>query len=89
MIEIHNKSTYQRIYNKLSAVFIDSFVSYRVNGYATNEALAGAKIEVQSLVSVEMVRSNGNCNTLMKAYNSIKTDSDLIHQAIKYYQSMK
>ncbi len=92
MIELHNKSTYRRIYKTFSTIFIDSFCSFRRSGHNTKESLAAAKISVQTHLVDELVKNNMNPDTIVKAieaYINIKNDSELIDKAIRYFQSMK
>ncbi len=89
MIQIHNKSTYQRIYNRYSAEFIDAFCRYKCTGQETKDALMSAKIVVQSSVSLELTTNNPNKKMILKAYKNINNDTKLIEKAIKYYQGLK
>lgn len=91
LIEIHNKSTYKRIYTKFTNHFIDSYCHFRRNGYNAQDALQGAKISVQNQVAIQIVdESNSrNTKTIIVAYNNLKKDTCLIERAIKYYQGIK
>lgn len=89
MIQIHNKSTYQRIYNCISTVFIDSYCGCRCRGHTSQESLQAAKISVQAYVAEEIQRNRPNRRILVKAYDNLKNDSKIIEKAINYYQSMK
>ena len=89
MIQIHNKSTYQRIYNDYSTVFIDAYCGYKCNGNSTEESLAAAKISVQKIVSGDLLKDRPNRKMIIKAYDNIRNDAKLIQKAIQYYQSMK
>ena len=89
MIRIHNKSTYNRLYNSYSKDFIDSFVQNKISGFSTAEALESGKMAVQVRVSLEITMNSPNKLTAIKVYNNIKKDSELIERAIKYYQGMK
>jgi hypothetical protein len=89
LIQIHNKSTYNRIYNRYSAEFIDAYCTYKVNGQETKDALISAKIIVQATVSLELTSNNPNKKIILKAYKNINNDTKLIEKAIKYYQGLK
>lgn len=89
MIQIHNKSTYQRVYNRYSAEFLESFCAHRLNGLQTNEALEAARISIQISVSLELDGKNPNKLIIIQAYKNIRNDTKLIEKAIKYYQGMK
>jgi hypothetical protein len=89
LIRIHNKSTYNRLYNAYSKDFIDTFVENRIKGLNTAESLESGRIAVQIRVSLEVVMNSPNKLVAIKAYNNIKRDTELIEKAIKYYQGMK
>jgi hypothetical protein len=89
LIKIHNKSTYNRIYNGFSKDFIDTFVENKVAGFSTKDALIAANMAVQVKASLEIAMNSPYKLTAIKAYNNIKQDTKLIEKAIKYYQSMK
>jgi hypothetical protein len=89
LIRIHNKSTYNRIYNIYSKDFIDTFVENRMNGKNTAESLEAGKIAVQIKATLEIAMNSPNKLVAIKAYNNIKTDSELIQKAIRFYQGMK
>jgi len=92
LIEIHNKSTYQRIYQSFSNTFIESFCSFRGNGHTTSESLTAAKISVQTQLVDLLAKKQLNPDTILKsveAYVNLKDDTELIHKAIEYFQSMK
>jgi hypothetical protein len=89
LIRIHNKSTYNRLYNAYSKDFIDTFIENKVKGLTTAESLESGRIAVQIRVSLEVVMNSPNKLVAIKAYNNIKHDTHLIEKAIKYYQGMK
>ena len=92
MIEIHNKSTYQRIYQSFSNTFIESFCDFRRSGHTTQESLTAATISVQTQLVDVLAKKHLNPDTTVKAieaYVNIKDDTELINQAIEYFQSMK
>jgi hypothetical protein len=89
LIRIHNKSTYNRLYNAYSKDFIDTFVENRIKGLNTAESLESGRIAVQIRVSLEVVMNSPNKLVAIKAYNNIKRDTELIEKAIKFYQGMK
>jgi hypothetical protein len=89
LIEVHNKSTYQRIYNGFSAVFVDSYCKFRRNGLNSSESLSAAKILIQDHLAQELQNNRLNPKTVMKAYRNVSNDSELIEKAILYYQRMK
>lgn len=89
MIEINNKSTYQRIYNSFSAVFIDAYCSFRLNGHDSDQSLRAAKISVQNHVAIELSRNRMNPKTVIKAYTNLKSDTKIVKKAIQYYQGLR
>ncbi len=92
MIEIHNKSTYQRIYQSFSTTFIDSYCKFKRTGHTTSESLTAAKISVQTQLVDLLAKKQLNPDTILKAveaYVSLKDDTELINKAIEYFQSMK
>jgi hypothetical protein len=89
LIHIHNRSTYQRIYNRFSSEFIDSFTSFRLSGLTTKEALDAARISLQILITDEICRNSPNKKLIIHAYKNLKHDTKLIENAIKYYKGMK
>lgn len=89
MIEIHNKSTYQRIYNEFSTMFIDAYCEFRRTGHSTKDSLAAAKISIQCHVAEQVISSSPNKKTTLKAYTNLKDDTQLIQKAIQYYQGME
>jgi hypothetical protein len=89
LIQLHNRSTYQRIYNRYSAEFIDAFCTFKQNGQETKVALDSAKIMVQITVSNEITSNSPDKKMIIKAYKNIKNDTKLIEKAIKYYNGMK
>jgi hypothetical protein len=89
LIRIHNKSTYNRLYNAYSKDFIDTFVRNKMDGFTTAQSLEAGKMAVQVKVSLEITMNSPNKLVAIKAYNNIKQDTNLITKAIKYYQGMK
>jgi hypothetical protein len=89
LIQVHNKSAYNRIYSSLAKDFIDTYCQNRLNGLDTGRSLDAAKVAVQIKVSLEIVSNSTNKQLVLRAYSSIKQDAKLIKRAIKYYQSMK
>jgi hypothetical protein len=90
LIQLHKyRSTYQRIYNRYSAEFIDAFCNFRKSGHETKVALNSAKIMVQITVSNELTTNSPDKKMILKAYKNIQSDTKLIEKAIKYYQGMK
>jgi polyhydroxyalkanoate synthesis regulator protein len=89
LIQIHNKSTYNRIYNSFSKDFIDTFIENKVNGFSTKDSLIAANMAVQVKASLEIAMNSPNKLVAIKAYKNIKQDTKLIERAIKYYQGLK
>lgn len=89
MTQIHNKSTYNRIYNKFAATFLDAFVEFRLNGQNTDEAIFWAKEKLRECFLVELVINYKIEKTIVIAYQNAKKDSNLIKQAIRYYKGFK
>lgn len=87
--EIHNKSTYRRIYNNLSTKFVNDYCEFRQNGLEVREALLEAKGRLKKHLTAEIARNYKNARTVMKAYNDLKTDTTLIKKAILCYQGIK
>lgn len=87
--EIHNKSTYRRIYNNLSTVFVNHYCERRLNGLEVREALLEAKGGLKKHLPVEIARNYKNARTVLRAYNDLKTDTTLLKKAILCYQGMK
>lgn len=89
MIQIHNKSTYQRIYNRYSAEFIDAFCRFKHEGQETKDAINSARIVVQSKVSLELAFNNPDKKLIIKAYKNIRNDTRLIEKAIGYFHKRR
>jgi hypothetical protein len=89
LIQIHNKSTYTRLYNELSAVFIDSFCKFKNKKNNTNESFLAAKINVQDKVVDMLNKKNANIQIIIKAYSDVINDTNLIRKAIKFYKEQK
>lgn len=86
LIEIHNKSTYQRIYNNFSSEFIDSYCEYRLDGLNSLQSLESAKSKLHDHLVVQLKQNRPSYKTVLKAYNNVRNDSQLIGKAIRYYQ---
>lgn len=89
MIEIHNKSTYQRVYNNFSTVFIEAYCGFRRIGMSAQESLIAARIKLQDHVVTELSLNKASHKTVLIAYQNIRKDSNLIEKAFEYYKSMK
>lgn len=89
LIEIHNKSTYQRIYNRFSAEFIDSYCAFKSGGFNTRDSLAGARNKMETLLEIQLKENKLYSKTVVKAFNNVSNDSKLIEKAIKYYKVME
>ena len=90
MIEIHNKSTYQRIYNSFSVNFIDDYCGFRGKGFNVRDSIFEAKKTMKEIhLVIEIACNYPNAKTVMKAYNQLRNDSELIEKAILCYRRMK
>lgn len=89
MIEIHNKSTYTRFYNKFSTDFLDAFYRFRLTGYDTNTALDLAKQKLREYLLLELVHHFKDRKTIANAYSNVKKDSEVVKRAIKFHRGMK
>jgi hypothetical protein len=89
LIRIHNKSTYNRIYNRFSSDFIDTFCENKVKGFTTKEALEAARITVQIKATFEIAMNSPNKLMAIKAYTNIRQDTKIIEKAIRYYNGIK
>jgi hypothetical protein len=88
LIEIHNNSTYNIIYNELSFYFIDAYCGFRFNGLDMHEALNASKICVQEAIADELGRNKKNARIVLKAYENLKNDTKLIEKAVNYFKRM-
>lgn len=89
MIEIHNKSTYTRFYNRFSTDFLDAFYKYRLTGFDTNAALDLAKQKLREYLLFELIHHFKDRKTVMNAYTNVKKDSEIVKRAIKFHKGMK
>jgi hypothetical protein len=87
--EIHNKSTYRRIYNNLSTKFVNDYCEFRSDGLEVRQSLFEAKGRLKTHLTVELARNYKHAKTVMKAYQDLKTDTTLIKKAILCYQGIK
>jgi hypothetical protein len=90
MIEIHNKSIYERAYNRFSSAFIREYTVNRQSGLSSRESVISARNALKDEVAEEMFKSpNHNQRVIIKAYNHVKKDTTLIEEAIKHYKRFK
>lgn len=89
MIEIHNKSIYNRHYNKFSADFLDLYAEYRLLGLGTDEALDRTKSKLRQRLLVEIVKDYRNHTTINFAYKTVCKDSEVIKLALRKYHGLK
>jgi hypothetical protein len=90
MIEIHNRSIYERAYNRFSSAFIREYSANRQSGLSSRESVISAKNSLKDEVAEELFESpNYNQRIIIKAYNHVKKDTTLIEEAIKYYKRFK
>lgn len=85
MINIHNKSTYQRFYDRFSAVFIDEYCKARQSDVSSDESLLVAKILLQDYITTELFQNRSKATIIFKAYQDIKTDQELYEKAIAHF----
>jgi hypothetical protein len=88
-MNIHNKSTYNRIYNRFSAEFVDAYCKFRLDGLSGKESIDAAKIKLQALATGEMIKDSPNKILIVKVYKNLRRDTKIIEKAIKQYQGMK
>ena len=89
MVEIFNKSTYNRVYNKLSAEFIDVFCNCKISGLTTDQSIIQAKIKLKQSFIKEIAINTRSRRTILIAYDDTKNDAELIKRAIEFYHGFK
>lgn len=90
MIEIHNRSIYERAYNRFSDTFIKHYSINRRSGLSSRESVISARNAMKDEVAEELFANpNHNQRVIIKAYNHVKKDACLIEEAIKHYKRFK
>jgi hypothetical protein len=91
VVEIHNKSTYDRIYNKMTEDFITFYCRFRSIGHSARESLQAAKIQIQSQVALDIVtpKKRLNARMIIMAYKNLNKDTEIVERAIKTYRGIR
>lgn len=91
MIEIHNKSIYNRIYAKMTDDFISFYCRFRSVGYNARESLQAAQIQIQSQVALDICnpKYRSKERMIITAYKNLKQDTSIVEKAIKTYRSIR
>lgn len=88
-IDLDSRTTYQVVYEVFSNLFLDAFLGYKVKGYNTADSIQAAKIILQDRVAQEIFKNEQSQLIIIKVYETLKNDSELVEKALRYYRGMK